>query len=112
MRPPPLFLARRAYRLRRLTDAARLLPVVATFLFLLPVFWQSAGTRGPSTATGGVYVFGVWAILILATALIARHLDRAQTPDGEADDTGTRHPSDLADKTAPAITPDTGGTDG
>ena len=34
MRPPPLFLARRAYRLRRLTDAARLLPVVATFLFL------------------------------------------------------------------------------
>ena len=80
MRPPPLFLARRAYRLRRLTDAARLLPVVATFLFLLPVFWQSAGTRGPSTATGGVYVFGVWAILLLATALIARHLDRARPP--------------------------------
>ena len=51
----PLFLARRAYRLRRLTDAARLLPVIGTFLILLPVFWRGPGAALPSTATGGVY---------------------------------------------------------
>ncbi len=78
---PPLFLARRAYRLRRLTDAARLLPVVGTFLFLLPVFWLRADGTLPGTATGGVYLFAVWGGLILITALIAWRLARTETGD-------------------------------
>lgn len=74
----PLFLARRAYRLRRLTDAARLLPVVGTFLILLPVFWRGANGAAPATAAGGVYLFAVWAGLILVAAVIARRLGRAE----------------------------------
>lgn len=77
----PLFLARRAYRLRRLTDAARLLPVVGTFLILLPVFWRGTDGEAPGTATGGVYLFAVWAGLILAAAVIARKLDRTEAQD-------------------------------
>lgn len=82
----PLFLARRAYRLRRLTDAARLLPVVGTFLFLLPVFWRGADGTMPGSAAGGVYLFGVWGGLILVTLLIARRLDRTETGDTADDD--------------------------
>lgn len=74
----PLFLARRAYRLRRLTDAARLLPVVGTFLVLLPVFWRGANGEAPGTVAGGVYLFAVWAGLILVAAVIARRLGRAE----------------------------------
>lgn len=43
----PLFLARRAYRQRRLTDAARFLPLLGAFLFLLPIFWQPGETSRP-----------------------------------------------------------------
>lgn len=82
----PLFLARRAYRLRRLTDAARLLPVVGTFLFLLPVFWRGGDGTMPGTATGGVYLFAVWGGLILITALIAWRLDRTEAGGTASDD--------------------------
>ena len=91
----PLFLARRAYRLRRLTDAARLLPVVGTFLFLLPVFWRGADGMLPGTATGGVYLFAVWGGLILATALIARRLEQTEAQDGGEEDGRAQIPEDL-----------------
>lgn len=88
----PLFLARRAYRLRRLTDAARLMPVIGTFLILLPVFWRGPGAALPSTATGGVYLFAVWAALVLAAAIIARRLDRTEAQDDPAGRAGTSGP--------------------
>lgn len=72
----PLFLAEMSYRSRRLGDAARLLPVLGTFLLVLPAMWPDpAGGQGNLSGTI-VYLFGIWAALILAAAMIARRLAR------------------------------------
>jgi hypothetical protein len=73
-RAAPVFLARKGYRARRLTDAARLLPVAGLILFLLPVLWQPAATPEGDTAAGWVYLFGVWAGLIVLAYLLSRGL--------------------------------------
>ena len=72
---PPLFLARAVYRIRRLRDAARLLPVVGLFLMLMPLLW---GGDGGSDRGGGavVFVFVVWALLIAGAALLAPALEQ------------------------------------
>lgn len=87
MRRPrtPLFLARSAYRRRRLADAARLLPLVGCFLFVVPIFWQPAATPAPDTAPGGLYIFVVWALLILAAVLIALRLGPDEAPAADDD---------------------------
>jgi hypothetical protein len=84
MRAPsrPLFLARRAYRRRRLIDAARLLPIAGLFLFLLPVFWHPADTPDADTARGGLYLFITWALLVLAAAILAHWIGHEE---GEGD---------------------------
>jgi hypothetical protein len=75
-RPPsPLFLERESYRRRRLMDAARILPVAGLVLFLLPALWMRS--EAPNTAGEAVYLFAVWAALIVAAGLIARPLRRA-----------------------------------
>jgi len=66
----PLFLAREGYRRRRLADMARLLPVLGLALFLLPLLDSEEGL----TPAMLVYLFAAWALLIVATALLARHL--------------------------------------
>lgn len=80
VRREPLFLARQSYRRRRLEDAARLLPVLGVFLFLLPLLAPGVGT-----AAQGLYLFAAWFALIVATAIIARGLTRwpgvSQDPD-------------------------------
>lgn len=85
----PLFLARRAYRQRRLADAARLLPLLGGFLFLLPILWNTQATPAADTGSGGIYLFAVWAGLILAAAVLARMLGRqdeeADAPGGAAE---------------------------
>ena len=73
-RSTPLFLARRSYRRRRVMDAARLLPVVGGFLVALPILWRPAETPGGETAQGVVYLFTVWALLIVAALVLARRL--------------------------------------
>jgi len=73
-RSTPLFLARRSYRRRRVMDAARMLPVVGGFLVALPILWRPAETPGGETASGVVYLFTVWALLIAAAAVLARRL--------------------------------------
>lgn len=77
----PVYLARESYRRRRTMDAARLLPVLGVFLFLLPRLWTTGGPTGGATASEGLYVFGVWAGLILAAVVLARRL--APGPEGE-----------------------------
>ena len=89
--PAPLFLARRAYRWRRVTDAARLLPVAGAVLVLLPILWRPAATPEPDTARGAVYLFAVWGGLIVLSLLLSRRLMRGEEPgrgDGDGDDTG------------------------
>ena len=74
-RPPePVFLERRTYRLRRLGDAARLLPVIGLVLLFVPILWGPEAT----THTGLIYLFSVWAVLILAVFLLSRRLMAAE----------------------------------
>ncbi|MFM2389743.1 MAG: hypothetical protein RLZZ437_1298 [Pseudomonadota bacterium] len=82
-----VFLGRRSYRLRRLGDAARLLPVLGLILFLLPLFWspETAG-RPRLTAWDGVYLFAIWLGLIVLSAIVSRKLARiAPQPDPKDD---------------------------
>lgn len=81
-RPAPLFLARRSYRRRRMMDAARLLPFVGVFLFLMPILWQPRAA--PGTAEGAVYLFGAWTFLILAARYLAPRVMAA--PDETEED--------------------------
>lgn len=74
--PPRVFLERRTYRRRRLTDAARLLPVVGLLLFLVPLLWAPDRTDTAATASTTIYVFAVWAGLIAAALLLSRRLPK------------------------------------
>ncbi|WP_232829296.1 hypothetical protein [Tropicimonas sp. IMCC34043] len=78
--PPTLFVARDLYRRRRIMDAARLLPAFGTVLVLLPILWA----REHGTANGAVYLFLVWAVLVLAAAILARRLSEPLRERGQA----------------------------
>ena len=68
MAQSPIFLERRGYRLRRLMDAVRLLPLFGLALWMLPLGWSNAAhpeTQMPLSVALR-YLFGVWAILVLA----------------------------------------------
>ncbi|MFV2001531.1 MAG: hypothetical protein ACC619_00955 [Paracoccaceae bacterium] len=80
-RNPSDFPARDPHRLRRAMDAARLLPIVGAFLFLLPLLWA-----GGMTSSGIIYIFGIWIVLIGIAGLLSRPLskppaDRPLRPD-------------------------------
>lgn len=70
----PIFLERERYRMRRLMDAARLAPVLAAFLFLLPLMW--AASEEVRTASVLVYLFAAWALLTVVTAYLSRKLHK------------------------------------
>ena len=86
-RDKPLFLARESYRRRRVIDAARLLPVFGTVLFLVPILWDLAGPHAtdpeasPRLAQRGLYLFAVWGGLILVAAVLAARLRPVAGPD-------------------------------
>ncbi len=82
----PLFLAPAPYRRRRLRDAARLLPLAGAFLFLLPILWAPRAGGGSATGTDGLYLFGVWGVLIAAAAWIAGRLRGAEPATGDEED--------------------------
>jgi hypothetical protein len=88
---PPLFLARASYRQRRLRDAARLLPVIAGILWMIPLLWprgQVAGAGAAQSTSGAIiYFFGVWVLLILCAAFLARRVrpDKAEAMSREAE---------------------------
>lgn len=70
----PLFLERASFRRRRLGDAARVLPVLALGLVLVPVWWMPSQI---SFAAGAVWLFSLWAGLIAAVWMLHRALRRA-----------------------------------
>ncbi|MFV0493337.1 MAG: hypothetical protein ACK5M4_16110 [Pseudorhodobacter sp.] len=84
----PTFVARRSYRRRRLRDAARLLPVLGAFLMWLPMLWGQEGTDQRVTGGDLIYIFAVWAALVLCAAILSRRLI------GEADDPAGRENED------------------
>ncbi|WP_298256723.1 hypothetical protein [uncultured Litoreibacter sp.] len=78
-----LFLERRVYQHRRLVDAAKMLPILGLFLFVIPALLLGTpygdGTSGTTSVRLG-YFFFVWLSLIATCAVIARGLTGADTP--------------------------------
>ncbi len=75
----PRFLDLKSYRLKRLIDAAKLLPLLgaAVLLFPLPFFFiaSDAAPVGSQNATPlGIYLFVVWLVLIVAALILSRWL--------------------------------------
>lgn len=82
----PLFLGRDSYRRRRLIDAARLLPLVGVILFMIPLMWGERDGEAGSTATAGLYIFGVWMCLIASGYLLALRLKQTDPDPPMQDD--------------------------
>ena len=101
----PIFLERRSYRRRRLIDALRLLPILGAMLFMLPLFWPVSAPESPDaaatdpvrTSRAMLYIFGVWAALILAAGGLARGL---RTNPGTAQERPGARPRAAAGPTA------------
>lgn len=98
-RQTPVFVERRAYRRRRLADAARMLPVLGAVLLLIPLLWSGGDPGEPlrhtaRTAWVMTYVFVVWLGLAVLSGLLSRVLssesDAAsdQSGDGTGDGEG------------------------
>ncbi|MGR3484607.1 MAG: hypothetical protein ACU0BF_04625 [Paracoccaceae bacterium] len=78
----PLFLARDAYRQRRLRDVARALPVLGAVLVTLPV---AAVARDGATALALGLMLAAWAGCIAGAAILSRVLaPDAPGPDEDA----------------------------
>lgn len=75
-----LFLERKSYRQRRLRDAIRVLPILGTVLWFIPLMWTHEDGTATSNAQAMLYIFGVWIVLIVMSALITRAL----RPDTDA----------------------------
>lgn len=72
--PPPIFLQRASYRQRRLRDAAKILPFLGVVLWAIPLAWAH-GDASTDVGTGGlIYVFAVWVLLIVLSALLSRRV--------------------------------------
>lgn len=74
-RTQSLFLERRGYRQRRLRDVARMLPVLGGVLWTIPLMWRQQGEDAVSNATALQYIFGVWVLVILITAVMSRLIE-------------------------------------
>ena len=72
-KPHPVFLERQAYRRRRMADAVRLLPILGWFLICLPLLWRK-GDAGLSTTFVMFYLFAVWVLMAVLSAVISRFL--------------------------------------
>ncbi len=70
-----MFVERQTYRRRRLRDAARVLPALGVLLWAVPLLWSIEGDQTVASSAL-MYLFGVWAILVVAAALIASRLGR------------------------------------
>ena len=73
----PIFLERRSYRLSRMMDAVRLLPLLGFMLWLLPTLWTVSDADGvePVKMSQAIkYVFGVWLVMIACCGIFWRFL--------------------------------------
>jgi hypothetical protein len=83
-----MFLERRSYRVRRLMDAVRLLPLLGLALWMVPLLWPVSETAA-SDGAGAMplslalqYIFGIWVLLVLAAwALWRRTREQASKND-------------------------------
>lgn len=71
---PAVFHEKRTYRQRRVMDAAKVTPVLAIFIFCIPLIWPQDGPAAVSSATALIYIFTSWAVLIALTWWLSRAL--------------------------------------
>lgn len=83
---PPIYLARRSYRARRVIDACRLLPFLGGVLLLIPLLWTQGDSGGVSTSRAIIYLFSVWLLLIGFGALLAARLPHEDALEVSAGD--------------------------
>ncbi len=80
----PVFLARQTYRMRRMMDAVRVLPLLGLALWMVPLMWplpQGAGEdSGMAMSKGLLYLFGVWAAMVLCGLVLWLKTRRTETP--------------------------------
>ncbi|MEM5543505.1 hypothetical protein WNY61_12230 [Sulfitobacter sp. AS92] len=96
----PIFLEKRGYRQRRMMDAVRLLPFLGLMLWMVPLLWPvpeilpdaTPETTEPAIAMSVAlrYLFGVWALLILATWALWRRTRDVASGDGAENADGQR----------------------
>lgn len=77
-----LFFKSAVYRRNRLIDAARLMPFLGAFLFVMPAFLSGTGAE---TARQWMYLFMAWLAMIILAAFMSRALKRSAR-DVEAED--------------------------
>jgi len=85
----PPFLERQGYRKKRAMDAAHLLPLLGLVLFLLPILRDPANTPEAETDYAMIYLFSVWAGLIVLAFWLSRFLKNdipAPRTDANTDD--------------------------
>lgn len=74
-------------------DAAGMLPILGALLFALPRLWVGTEGGAPRTSHVLVYLFAVWALLVMLSALITRSLGAggdARPGEGADDAPGPR----------------------
>ncbi len=87
----PLFLERRSYRLRRMMDAVRVLPLLGLGLWMVPLLWPVAEGSAEAVPVSMQmsaalrYVFGVWLLLIAAAFALWRRTRASDTPQMSGD---------------------------
>ena len=70
-----IFLERKSYRQRRLRDVVRLLPILGTVLWAIPLLWPQGEAFGISNASALQYLFGMWLVLIIISAVLSQLLE-------------------------------------
>lgn len=85
----PVFLERKSYRQRRLMDAVRLLPLLGLALWMVPLMWSLPQETGEPMPIGAAlrYIFGVWAVMVLAGWALWRRTRNIAAPQAAPQDT-------------------------
>ena len=82
------FLEREGYRQRRFRDGARMLPLFAAVLMLLPLMWPRDTPDQSLTSSGMIYMFTLWVVLVVLAFVLSRLLrstgDEGDPPDARA----------------------------
>ena len=81
----PLFLERRGYRMRRMMDAVRFLPLLGVCLWMVPLLWPVGSEAEPteqiSMSSALWYIFAVWIAMIVACYALWRRTQTPEPPD-------------------------------
>jgi hypothetical protein len=79
------FLERSNYRQRRFRDAARMLPIFAAVLMLLPLMWPRATEDQSLTSSGILYLFGLWVVVVVIAFILSRLLRFETSSEADPD---------------------------